>query len=369
MFIPLMQPDINDGDINAVTNVLRSGMLVQGKVAAEFEKQIADFLHCKHAITVSNGTASLHLALIALGIGKEDEVIVPAFSYVATANVVELVGATPVFVDISIDDFNIDVTQIEKRITAKTKAIMPVHEFGIAANMDAIIKIAKKHNLKIIEDAACALGAKINNQFVGTFGEIGSFSLHPRKSITSGEGGIITTNDDALADKIKILRNHGQRTVDGEMIFEEAGFNYRLTDFQAALAQSQFYRIENIISKKEKIAQAYLNGFETNKRIRLPVLFSERNHTWQTFHVVIDNAIDRNELIKVLRAKNIGSNYGAQCIPQQKFYQEKYNLNCLQLFPNSMLAYSQGLALPMFEKLTAGQIDYVISTVNELTAA
>ncbi|MBK7854503.1 MAG: DegT/DnrJ/EryC1/StrS family aminotransferase [Bacteroidetes bacterium] len=243
-FIPLMQPGINDSDIEAVANVLRSGMLVQGKSSLEFEKEIADYLGCKHAILVSNGTASLHLALIALGIQEGDEVIVPAFSYVATANVVELVGATPIFVDVSIDDFNIEVSQIEKCITPRTKAIMPVHEFGIAANMDEIIEIAKKHNLKIIEDAACALGAKYNGKFVGTLSDIGSFSLHPRKSITSGEGGIITTDDDTIADKIKLLRNHGQRTVDGEMIFEEAGFNYRLTDFQAALAHSQFKRME-----------------------------------------------------------------------------------------------------------------------------
>lgn len=362
-FIPLMQPDINDSDINAVVNVLKSGMLVQGKVAAQFESEVARYLGCKHALTLSNGTATLHLALVALGIGKGDEVIVPAFSYVATANVVELVGATPVFVDISIDDFNIDVLQIENHITSKTKAIIPVHEFGIAANMDEINQIAKKHNIKIIEDAACALGAKINNQYVGTLSNVGSFSLHPRKSITSGEGGIITTNDDAIADKIKLLRNHGQRTIGTDMIFEAAGFNYRLTDFQAALALSQFKRIESIISKKDKIAKQYTIGLSQNTKIKLPATFQNKNHTWQTFHIVVDRTIDRNNLIKELREKEIGTNYGAQCIPYQMYYSKKYNLDCHKLFPNSMNAYENGLALPMFEKLTEEQINYVIATI------
>jgi dTDP-4-amino-4,6-dideoxygalactose transaminase len=367
-FIPLMQPGINDSDIEAVANVLRSGMLVQGKSSLEFEKEIAAYLGCKHSILVSNGTASLHLALIALGIEKGDEVIVPAFSYVATANVVELVGATPVFVDVSIDDFNIDTSQIEKHITPRTKAIMPVHEFGIAANMDAITKLAKKHNLKIIEDAACALGAKYNGKFVGTLSDIGSFSLHPRKSITSGEGGIITTDDDAIADKIMLLRNHGQRTVDGEMIFEEAGFNYRLTDFQAALAQSQFSRMETIVAVKEKIAQQYFSGLQGNKKLKLPKTYSNKNHTWQTFHVVVDDAVKRNTLIKQLREKNIGTNYGAQCIPYQKYYLNKYNLDCKNLFPNAMRSYENGIALPMFEKLTDEQVNYVVQNINTLTA-
>lgn len=367
-FIPLMLPGINDTDIEAVANVLRSGMLVQGKSSLEFEKEIVDYLGCQHAILVSNGTASLHLALIALGIKTGDEVIVPAFSYVATANVVELVGATPVFVDVSIDDFNIDISQIENHITKRTKAIMPVHEFGIASNMDVIISLAQKHNLKIIEDAACALGAKYNRKFVGTFGDIGSFSLHPRKSITSGEGGIITTNDDAIADKIKLLRNHGQRTVNGEMIFEEAGFNYRLTDFQAALAQSQFSRIEKIIALKEKIAHQYFTGLKENKKLKLPKTYLNKNHTWQTFHVVLDNSINRNELIKRLREKNIGTNYGAQCIPYQKYYLNKYNLDCKNQFPNAMCAYENGIALPMFEKLSDEQIKYVVQNINTLTA-
>ena len=175
-----------------------------------------------------------------LGIGAGDEVIVPAFSYVATANVVEIVGAKCVFVDVERDTFNIDVSKIERAITPRTKAIIPVHEFGLACDISELMKIAEKHNLFVIEDAACALGATENEKFVGTFGQVGSFSLHPRKAVTSGEGGILTTDDDDLAEKFRVLRNHGISMQNGKMDFVAAGFNYRMTDFQAALVRGQF---------------------------------------------------------------------------------------------------------------------------------
>jgi len=183
---PLMIPFITDADILAVTEVLQSGMLIQGKHVAILENKISQIAQVEQAIAVSNGTATMHLVLIALGIGKGDEVIVPAFSYVATANVVELVGATPIFVDIDLDTFNIDVSKIKSAITNNTKAIIPVHEFGLASNISEIMAIAVENNLFVIEDAACALGAKENNQPVGSFGIAASFSLHPRKSVTSG---------------------------------------------------------------------------------------------------------------------------------------------------------------------------------------
>lgn len=208
-FIPLSRPHIIEKDINAVKKVLESGMLVQGREVETFEKRIASYLGIKNAIAVSNGTASLHLALIALGIGPGDEVIIPAFSYIATANVLELVGAKPVFVDVELETCNIKVDKIEEFITPNTKAIMPIHEFGLACDISAIVEIADKHHLYVIEDAACALGAKEDDKSVGSFGNFGSFSFHPRKNITSGEGGMMTTDDSDLAEKVRILRNHG----------------------------------------------------------------------------------------------------------------------------------------------------------------
>ncbi len=364
-FIPLMSPDLTQEDILAVNEVLLSGMLVQGVKVADLEKNIGLLLNSKNVVAVSSGTATLHLALIALGIGRGDEVIVPALSYIATANVVELVGAKPVFVDVDLDTFNIDVALIEAAITSKTKAIIPVHEFGLACDITGVMAIANKHNLVVIEDAACAMGAMQNGRFAGTFGEFGSFSLHPRKAISSGEGGLLVTNDTALADQIRILRNHGIEMIGGKMEFVAAGFNYRMTDFQAALVNSQLKRFNKIIEQKQKLAETYFNELKSSK-IKLPLVPSDRNHTWQTFHVLLSDDLDRNTVIDHLKSKNIGTNYGAQCMPAQKYFKEKYKLDCEQLFPNSMRAYSQGLALPLYEKLTTDNIIYIAQQVNKL---
>ncbi len=364
-FIPLASPDINQQDIDCVTAVLRSGMLVQGVNVLALEKSFNDFNGSKNAIALSNGTATLHLALLALGIGKGDEVIVPAFSYVATANVVEMVGATCVFVDIDINTFNIDVTKIETLITSKTKAIIPVHEFGLACDIEAIMQIATKHKLYVIEDAACALGAMQNGKHVGTFGNLGSFSLHPRKSITSGEGGVLLTEDDALAKKLRQLRNHGIEMRDGQMDFVDAGLNYRMTDFQAALANSQMQRLAQIISYKEELAEVYFNEIKNNS-IVLPSVPSDRNHTWQTFHILISEEKNQAAIIATLKENNIGANYGAQCIPATVYYKAKYQLDSEQQFPNAYRAFTKGIAIPIYEKLTKDIIKQISNTINRL---
>jgi dTDP-4-amino-4,6-dideoxygalactose transaminase len=335
---------------------LRSGNLVQGKNVEAFESAIAEYLGIQNVIAVSSGTATLHLALVALGVGAGDEVIVPAFSYPATANVVEIVGAKPVFVDVEPDTFNIDVSQIEKSITPRTRAIMPVHEFGLACDISAVVEIARKHDLFVIEDAACALGATENGKFVGTFGEIGSFSLHPRKAITSGEGGFLTTENSKLAAKFRQLRNHGIETQLGKMEFVAAGFNYRLTNFQAALVLSQFHRLAENIRLRNVLAGVYLAELANEKAIQLPVVPKNKNHIWQTFHIVLDENLDRDQIINQLKAGEVGTNYGAQCIPAVKFYREKYNLDCKGLFPNALRAYNHGLALPMYEKLSRDDV-------------
>jgi dTDP-4-amino-4,6-dideoxygalactose transaminase len=364
-FIPLAKPNITEEDILLVTDVLRSGMLVQGKYVEELEKNFVQLSGAKFASAVSNGTATLHLALIALGIKSGDEVIVPAFSYMATANVVELVGAVPIFVDIDITTFNIDVTKIEAAITTKTKAIIPVHEFGLACDIEAVMTIAKKYKLFVIEDAACALGAMYKNKHVGSFGNFGSFSLHPRKAISSGEGGVLITNDADNDKKIKILRNHGTEIIDGVMDFTEFGYNYRMTDFQAALVVSQFQRLQKSIIYKNELASVYFNEINPNK-IQLPFIPSYTLHTWQTFHVILDESINRDDIIKKLREQNIGTNYGAQCMPFMTSFKNKYNYNCEILFPNALKAYKQGLALPVYDLVTKEQIKYISTTLNNL---
>ncbi|MEI9958769.1 MAG: DegT/DnrJ/EryC1/StrS family aminotransferase [Ferruginibacter sp.] len=364
-FIPLMKPNISEEDIEETCRVLRSGMLIQGKEVEALEMNFKMYNNIQHAVAASNGTATLHLALLALGIGKNDEVIIPAFSYIATANVVELAGATPVFVDIDIDTFNIDTAKIEQAITKKTKAIIPVHEFGLAADMAPVIKIAKAHKLYIIEDAACALGATDNGQYTGTFGDAGSFSLHPRKAITSGEGGMLVTNNEMLAAKFRVLRNHGIEIVNGKMEFVEAGFNYRMTDFQAALVNSQFKRMNAGLQYKQQFAEIYFKEI-TSSLVKLPAVPAGKTHSWQTFHVVLDDAVNRDEIILKLKDAGVGTNYGAQCMPYMQYYQQKYKLNCSLLFPNALKAYKQGLALPLYEKLTGDDIKNISRIVNQI---
>lgn len=364
-FIPLASPDIHEEDIASVIKVLHSGMLVQGTNVNEFEANICKYLNSEYASAVSNGTATLHLALLILGIGKGDEVIIPAFSYIATANVVELVGATPVFVDIDINTYNIDVNRIEDKITTRTKAIIPVHEFGLACDIKRVMQIALSYNLYVIEDAACALGAKQDGQYVGTFGDFGSFSFHPRKAISSGEGGILTSQNKIYDSKIKVLRNHGIKMIDNKMEFVVPGYNYRMTDFQAALVLSQLKRLNEIILYRQNLAVTYFNELG-NKNFILPTTPEDRNHTWQTFHVLINESLSRDRIIEYLKENGIGTNYGAQCIPAQQYYYHKYKYNAAKDFPNAFLAYKQGLALPIYEKLDQKQIQYISSKINNL---
>src|SRR5210317_1468016 len=209
MKIPIARTNLTKDEINSVLEPLNSGWLVQGPKVQEFEDKWSKFTDAKYSIAVTSCTSALHLSLVALGIGSDDEVIVPAFTWISSANVVEHVNAKVVFCDIDLENFNIDISKIESKITNKTKAIIPVHLFGLAADMLNINLIAKKHNLKIIEDAACGFGSRYKGQHVGTFGDTGCFSFHPRKAITTGEGGMITTNNTVLAEKLRCLRDHG----------------------------------------------------------------------------------------------------------------------------------------------------------------
>ena len=357
--IKLAKPYIPEESIRYVTEVLRSGNLVQGKFVQDLEQELQQYLGVKNALLVANGTAALHLALVALGVCAGDEVIVPAFTFPATANVVELVGAKTVLVDVRLDDFCIDVDLIEKAITSKTKAIIPVHEFGQPAQMEAIMDIARKYDLHVIEDAACALGAEYKGVKIGSFGVFGCFSLHPRKAITSGEGGIVVTNNDELAEKIRTLRNHGIYSHDGCTDFIAAGFNYRLTDFQAAMCLPQFRVLDQLINKRISQASLYRSGLEFSGII-LPKEFKERKTTFQTYHILLDSYEKRNHLITYLKENGIETNYGAQALNTLSYYSRKYSYKKADC-PNAVIANQRGLALPLGEHLTDDEISYVIS--------
>jgi len=362
MKVPLTFPSIDQEDISNVLKVLSSGQLVQGKYVQALEKTVAALVNVEHAVAVSSGTATLHLALLSLGIGQGDEVVVPAFSFIATANVVELVGARPVFVDISPDSFNIDPDRIEAAVTPRTKAIMPVHEFGYPAEMDKIIEIANAHNLPVIEDAACALGSEWKGRKVGAWGTVGSFSLHPRKAVTSGEGGLLTTKNSKLAKFFRIMRNHGNDNTSGATDFVNAGFNYRMTDIQAALVVGQIERLETIIAKRNAIVDHYDTELSVGyfKKPKPPL---DGRTTWQSYHIVLNQDVDQSRFLHYLIENGIGTNYGAQCMPVQTHYSKKYGYTSRD-FPESYKAFRQGIVLPVFDSMTDDQVSLVVETVN-----
>lgn len=364
IIIPLSRPEICEDDIAEAVRVLRSGMLVQGAEVRRLEASVSGLVKTGYASAVSNGTAGLHLALLALGIGNGDEVIVPAFSFIATANSVELTGARCVFVDIHPGYFNIDERQIERAISDKTRAIMVVHEFGLCANMPEIMKIAEKHGLKVIEDASCALGATIFSKQAGSFGDIGSFSFHPRKAVTSGEGGMVVTSDYHYDQKIKTLRNHGIEPDSSPLNFIEAGFNYRMTDFQAALVLNQVLRLETIINLKSDLSSVYFEEIK-HRAVKLPEIPEGAKHTWQTFHIVCENTKMRNNLMTYLKDKGIQTNYAAQCMPAMTYYWNKYRHKAETVFPNSLKAYTCGLALPVYSTLSKEQAHYISRMINK----
>ena len=362
--IRLAKPYISEEATQKVTEVLRSGNLVQGENVRQFEEKLEHYLNVKHVVVVSSGTAALHLSLLALDIGHGDEVIVPAFTYPATANVVEIVGAKPVFVDITLDDFCIDAARIEEAITDKTKAVIPVHEFGQAADMDPIMALAKQNNLQIVEDAACALGSEYKGKKTGTIGNMGCFSFHPRKAITTGEGGAIVTNDSQLADKVRSLRNHGTSIVNDKIEFEYAGLNYRMTDFQAALGIAQLNEIDFLINHRIKMAKAYDDHLMEIEWIKTSKILSGRKPVYQTYHLMVGDNIDRDSMITALKKNGIETNIGAYALPMIKYYRKKYNYQ-EQNYPSALNSYRYGLALPIGSHINITDIQHIYECLSK----
>ncbi|NRR23244.1 DegT/DnrJ/EryC1/StrS aminotransferase family protein [Brevibacillus sp. MS2.2] len=367
--IRLTQPYISSDEIHAMTEVLQSGMLVQGRRVQEFEQNLATYMQVNYVSVVSSGTAALHLALAALELGRGDAIIAPSFTFPATVNVVELQGARPVLVDVTSGSFNIDPKQLKDTIKTwngpeKLKAIIVVHEFGAPADMEIIMNIAKEHDLYVIEDAACALGSISNGKHVGCLGDIGCFSWHPRKSITTGEGGAIVAKSESLHQKINILRNHGiQRLEDGSIDFIVPGFNYRLTEFQAVLGNLQLQRFQYNLEKRKQLVKVYKRELESVEYITLPEMID--GHSWQTFMIVLNTQHDRAKVIKCLAEKGIEANLGAQAIHMMSYYKEKYHFG-LNQFPNAKLFYEKGLALPLHPLLTEEEITYISHTLREV---
>ena len=383
MKIPIARTNLTEAEINSVLEPLRSGWLVQGPKVEQFEKKWSDFTGAKYSIAVTSCTSALHLSLVALGIKAEDEVIVPAFTWISTANVVEHVGAKLVFCDIDINTFNIDVAQIESKITKYTKAIIPVHLFGLAADMSAINNIAKKYNLKVVEDAACGFGSRYRKEHVGTFGNTGCFSFHPRKAITTGEGGMITTNDKILAEKLRCLRDHGAVISDlqrhqGSKPYlladhQEAGFNQRMTDLQAALGSAQMDRSQAIVHERLALAKRYDQALANLPWLRLPIHLENYEHGYQSYPCLFQSQTitlasitdvnkKRNAWMDLLNQVGISTRPATHAVHMLTFYRDKYKLKPSD-FPNSYMANDCSISLPLFHGMTEEEQDYVISQV------
>lgn len=345
-----------------VHRVLRSGFLTQGPKVREFEEQLGSFCGSSHVSAMSSATTGLHIALHALGIGKGDEVIVPAFSFPATANVVEQVGATPVMVDILEGTWNINPEGVRDALSSRTKAIMPVHAFGLLANMDELTSIAKLAEVPLIEDAACALGALSSLGYAGAIGDIGVFSFHPRKTITTGEGGAVLTNNPEVHERIQVLRSHGAIRGPLYLEFVDAGFNYRMSDVQAALGVIQMRKLDKLLQSRRKMADWYSKELENIQGVEPPIGFASE-HSFQSYVVAILDA-DRDELIRKLREEKVEVTLGTYGMHLQPYFSSKYGLSEKD-FPVSTYAHRRLLTLPMDPRMGKSGVRTVVTKLRK----
>ncbi len=383
MNIPIARTSLLESEIQSVMEPLRSGWLVQGPKVREFEDKWSAFTGASHSIAVTSCTTGLHLSLAAMGIQPGDEVIVPAFTWIATANVVEHLGAKVVFCDIDLETFNLDVQQLPLLVNSKTKAILPVHLFGMAADMGSIIAFAKQHQLRVVEDAACGFGSRYQGQHVGTLGHTGVFSFHPRKAITTGEGGMITTQDDELAAKLRRLRDHGAAMSDLQRHLgarpylladhPDAGYNQRMTDLQAALGSAQMDRASDIVLERQHLARRYDEAFANLAWLRPPIHQMGYEHGYQSYPCLFQpesvkpDAVSRinerrNAWMDKLQKVGISTRPATHAVHMLTFYQDKYKLSP-QDFPNAYAANDCSISLPLFHGMTVEEQDYVIEQV------
>jgi perosamine synthetase len=382
--IPISKPYFGDEERLAVQRPLETGWVVQGPFVREFENKFAAFTGTPHACASSSCTTALHLAVAALALKPGDEVIVPAFTWVATANAVEYMGARPVFCDIDLATFNIDPGQIEALITPRTVGILPVHLFGLCAEMEPILEIARRRGLWVIEDAACGFGAWYHGRHCGTFGDAGCFSFHPRKSITTGEGGMVTTADPALDAKVRSLRDHGATRSDLERHTAAAsyllaeypylGYNYRMTDIQGAVGSVQMDRAPWILEQRHRCAAAYdqlLGGVDW---LTTPIVPAGHVHGYQSYVCLfrpetptMANAIKlherRNRLMATLEDRGIATRQGTHAVVLQGFYAAKYGIEPAD-YPNAYLADRLSISLPLYAQLEDEDLETVVQAIT-----
>lgn len=374
--IPISLPVTGIDEWEACKEPLMSGWLTSGPKVREFEQLFATRHQVKHALAVTSATTALHLALVALDVKEGDEVIVPAFTWVSTANVVLYCGAKVIFADIDPITFNIDPEDLKRKITKKTKAIITVHLFGLCADMDRIKEIAGE--IPIVEDGACAAGSAYKNLPAGGLGTIGCFSFHPRKSVTTGEGGMITTNDDRLADLMGMLRNHGASISEEQrhhgarpyMLpdFNLLGYNYRMTDLQGAVGVVQIKKLDTFIDERQKWANFYTAELNNVSWLRMPFQQSDYKHGWQSFVTFVHESkspASRNDIMELLQQRGISTRPGTHAVHMLNFYKDKYGLKP-QDYPGAMAANNYSMAIPLHNLMVADDYRYVVSIIKTL---
>ncbi len=366
--IPIAKPYLTTEDAQAAYDVIMSGWITQGPRVQELEEKFAAYTGAKYAVAVSNCTTALHLTMIVSGVGAGDEVICPSMSYIATANSIKYVGATPVFADVISETYNMDVADAERKITPRTKAILLVHQIGMPADIDAFLALCKKHNLVLIEDAACAIGSAYKGKKIGVHSDLVCFSFHPRKVISTGDGGMITTNNEAHYNRMKLLRQHGMsvnagvRHSSSKIIFEdhvEVAYNYRLTDIQAAVGIHQLAKLDWIVNERRKIAEAYAKAFADISFIRLPKESANDFTNWQSYSIYIkpESPIKRNDLMQALLNEGVASRRGVMTTHRETAYKTACEGVSL---PVSEDACDNSIIIPLYVPMSAEDVNIVI---------
>ncbi|MCK4666976.1 DegT/DnrJ/EryC1/StrS family aminotransferase [Candidatus Dependentiae bacterium] len=364
MKVPLSSPDITQKEIDSVVNVLKTRHLSIGPKIIEFEKALSDYIGVSHAVGVNSGTSALHIMIKYLGITKGDEVITSPFSFIASSNAILFESGTPVFVDINPDTLNIDEDKIEEKITEKTKALIIVDIFGHPLDWDKILKISEKYNLPIIEDSCEALGAEYKGQKVGRFGVGGAFAFYPNKQITTGEGGIIVTDDDDLCDYARSLRNQGRSPSDSWLDHTRLGYNYRLNEMSAALGIVQMERIEEILNKRSAIAEKYNNRIKGIDGVEpLKVADYVTRMSWFVYIIKLAKDLDRDDILKKLNDLGVQSKPYFPPIHLQPFYRERFGYKEGD-FPITEAISKRTIAIPFFNNISDDQIKYVCNLIQ-----
>ncbi len=376
-FLPYNLPDISEAEIDAVVDTLRSGWLAPGPRVRAFEQEFAAYTGAKHAIGLDSATAGMHLALIASGIGPGDEVITTPTTFAATVNVIIHAGATPVLADIRLDDYCIDPAAIERAITPRTRAIMPVHHGGSACRMDEIMAIAARHKLLVIEDAAHGLGTYVGERPVGGIGDATVFSFYPTKNVTSGRGGMLTTDDDALAERCRLLALHGMSNDAWDRYTERgswayrvlaAGYNYAMYDYQAALGHAQFSRLDEFQRTRTQLASRFNEQLAAVPGIVLPIERAGTTHAWHLYVVRLQPevlTISRDEFIVAMKERGIGTSVHFIPIHHHPYYRETYGWAPGD-FPVADEAFETMLSLPLYTRMSEREVDRVVVAVDEI---